>query len=145
MSQALNSLAPEFMNKYDNTFQRSYMDKEVNHHLSPEDYKRWCNKKAEMERCGQQLKECNTDCKEPCEDPCDKSEGFGMGWLGILILWFIIFTVLFWLIFFSLKPDWALNQDGTVNTGKVLLAAIVAAILLVIIIWLIKSCIEYSY
>lgn len=81
--------------------------------------------------------------KRPCElKPYE--EPFTLGWLGVLIVWFIIFTVLFWLIFFSLKPSWALNADGTVNTGKVLLASIIAAIVLVIVIWLIKSCIDCS-
>jgi len=133
MSQSLNSLAPEFMNKYE---KRNY-DK-----LSSEDYKNWCHKKSNMDKCKTQLKEC-LECEDQCEKPCD-AENFGFGWLGILILWFIIFTVLFWLIFYSLNPSWAQNQDGTINTGKVLLAAIIAAIILVIIIWLIKSCIDYS-
>lgn len=135
MSQSLNSLAPEFMNKYERS------DK-----LSTDDYKRWCHKKSEKEHCNMQLKEC-LECEKPYEkaDPCEDScQNFGFGWLGILILWFIIFTVLFWLIFYSLNPSWAQNQDGTINTGKVLLAAIIAAIILVIIIWLIKSCIDYA-
>jgi hypothetical protein len=134
MSQNLNSLAPEFMNKH---------SRNVENHLSPDDYKRWCHKKAEIEKCNKQKIDC-LECEKPCDDPC-ANESFGFGWLGILILWFIIFTVMFWLIFYSLNPSWSQNQDGTVNTGKVLLAAIIAAIVLVIIIWLIKSCIEYSY
>lgn len=145
MSQSLNALAPEFMNKNEYTSPRHYMEKEVNH-LSPEDYKRWCNMRAEKERCLKRAADC-VECEKPCEDPCAdpcKEESFGFGWLGVLILWFIIFTVIFWLIFFSLQPSWTLNQDGSVNTGKVLLAAIIAAIILVIIIWLIKSCVDYS-
>ncbi len=114
MSQKLNSLAPNFVNKYENRKECA------------EEYKK--REKTEIE------------C-EPVE-PCNDS--FGFGWLGVLILWFIIFTVLFWLIFYSLAPSWTLNQDGTINTGKVLLASIIAAIILVIIIWLIKSCIDYS-
>lgn len=147
--QSLNSLAPEFMN---NKYERSFVDKvDMGHHyegkLSPEDYKRWCQKMAEIEKCGKRIKECNTECDpEPscCEDPCAETSSFTMGWLGMLLLWFIIFTVLFWLIFYSLKPSWAMNSDGSVNTGKVLLASIIAAIILVIVIWLIKSCIDCS-
>lgn len=79
------------------------------------------------------------ECKKPC-DPCATSGyGYGWGWLGALILWFIIFTVLFWLIFYSLKPAFVLQQDSNqVDTSKVLLAAVIAALILVIIIWLIK-------
>lgn len=117
--------------------------------LNNSDYSRYCNKMKEMECCEEKLRECN-ECavEEPCQDPCDPcktTSAFDMGWLGMLLLWFIIFTVLFWLIFYSLQPSWVLNADGTVNTGKVLLAAIVAAIILVIIIWLIKSCISHCY
>ncbi len=61
-------------------------------------------------------------------------------WLGALILWFIIFTVLFWLIYFSLKPSFVLQQDSNqVDTAKVLLYAVISAIILVLIIWLIKA------
>ena len=139
--QSLNSLAPEFMNKYDRTFMS-----DANHHenkLSPEDYKRWCHKMAEIKKCNEKVKDCLTECKEPvCEEPC---QTYNFGWLGTLLLWFIIFTVLFWLIFYSLRPSWALNADGSVNTGKVLLAAIISSVILVIVIWLIKSCIDRSY
>lgn len=79
-------------------------------------------------------------CKKPkCVDPCAKSMGYGWGWLGSLILWFIIFTVLFWLVFYSLKPPFVM-ESGTdqVDTTKVLLAAVVAALILVLIVWLIK-------
>ncbi len=131
MSQSLNALAPEFMNKYNRT--HKYDQK-----LSPEDYKRWCSKMAEVQKCNEKMEEC---LEPACEEPC---QGYSLGWLGMLLLWFIIFTVLFWLIFYSLKPSWALNSDGTVNTGKVLLAAIVSSIVLVIVIWLIKSCIDCS-
>jgi len=91
-------------------------------------------------------------CKKPCEDPCKKVDPcdpcaaekqhymhHGWGWLGALILWFIIFTVLFWLIYYSLKPGFVL-QSGTnqVDTAKVLLAAVITSLVVVIVIWLIK-------
>src|SRR3990170_4268528 len=101
MSQNLNSLAPNFVNKYETR-------KEC-----VEEYKNW--KKPEEK------------CHNECDKPLDCNDSFGFGWLGVLILWFIIFTVLFWLIFYSLAPSWTLNQDGTINTGKVLLASIIAA------------------
>jgi cell division protein FtsX len=60
-----------------------------------------------------------------------------------LILWFIIFIVLFWLIFYSLKPAFVLQSDSNqVDTAKVLLAAVIAALILVIAVWLIKVAIS---
>jgi len=116
-----------------------------NSHLTQDDYKRWCKKQSELEKCKHAAercaeKECVVEkCETPCETPCGKS--YDMGGLALLLLWFIIFTVLFWLIFYSLQPSWVLNADGSINTGKVLLASVISAIILVIIIWLIKSCI----
>lgn len=131
MSQNLNSLAPNFVNKYET--RKVYAGENGD----------WCKKPEE--NCHiETRKEYQENCHNECDKPLDCNDSFGFGWLGVLILWFIIFTVLFWLIFYSLAPSWTLNQDGTINTGKVLLASIIAAIILVIIIWLIKSCIDYS-
>jgi hypothetical protein len=98
---------------------------------------------------------CNDPCPEVCPevDPCPKiskeckaSNVSGWSWLGALILWFIIFTVLFWLIFYSLKPSFVLQTDSNqVDTAKVLLSAVIAAIILVFIIWLIKAVISRRY
>lgn len=85
---------------------------------------------------------CKTPCKKPCADPCDTFSNWG--WLGALIMWFIIFTVLFWLIFYSLKPSFVLT-NGAVDTGKVLLSAVIAALILVVIVWLIKAAISRKY
>lgn len=76
-------------------------------------------------------------CQKPCDKPCEKDWGWLM-WLAGVVIWYIILLVLFWLIFYSLKPSWVL-VDGTsvVDTSKVLLAAAVAALLLLIIIGLI--------
>lgn len=71
---------------------------------------------------------------------------WGWGWLGSIILWSIIFTVLFWLIFYSLKPPFVLQTDSNqVDTAKVLLAAVIAAIIIVGAILLIKFLINRSY
>jgi uncharacterized membrane protein YhaH (DUF805 family) len=56
----------------------------------------------------------------------------------MLLLWFIVFVVLFWLIFYSLRPGFCSKRDSEeIDTGKVLLGAILAALALIIIIWLI--------
>ena len=94
------------------------------------------------------LKECHEVVttthveKVPC-DPCDPCEtdhhghGHGYSSIGWAVLWFIIIAVIVWLIIFSLKPAWALDEDGNVDTGKVLLASIVIALIIVIIVWII--------
>jgi hypothetical protein len=97
--------------------------------------------------CGKPKCPPKDPCKKPC-DPCAKGTemGYGWGWLGALILWFIIFTVLFWLIYYSLKPSFVLQTDSNqVDTGKVLLAAVISALILVIIIWLIKAAVSRRY
>jgi hypothetical protein len=81
------------------------------------------------------------------EQKCNINEKpYEWSWLGALILWFIIFTVLFWLIFYSLKPNFVLQTNSTtVDTSKVLLSAIISALILVIIIWLIKTAVSRKY
>jgi hypothetical protein len=90
-------------------------------------------------------KECDP-CEKPKDDPCEKMMGYKWGWLGALILWFIIFTVLFWLLLFSLKPEFVLkNYSKEVDTGKVLLSAVIAALILVIILWLVRLAVRRTY
>lgn len=136
MSQSLNPLAPEYG--------RPYNDK-----MSPDDYRRYCKKMGEIERCQERAKCCNEPpvCPEvKCVDPCDPcaTSYFDMGWLGMLLLWFIIFTVLFWLIYYSLNPSFVQNENGTQNTSSVLLVSLLSALVLVFVIWLIYACINYS-
>ena len=98
------------------------------------------------------LKECHEVVttkhveKVPCDpcDPCDPCEvdhhrdhGHGYSSIGWAVLWFIIIAVIVWLIIFSLKPAWALDEEANVDTGKVLLASIVIALIIVIVVWII--------
>lgn len=79
---------------------------------------------------------------EPKCDPCagTKSVSSSWEWFGLFVLWFIALTVLFWLIYYSLKPPFVLQSDGNqVDTAKVLLAAVISAFVLIVIIWLIKA------
>lgn len=81
-------------------------------------------------------------CANPCKDPCSntKSVSSSWEWFGLFVLWFIALTVLFWLIYYSLKPPFVLQSDGNqVDTAKVLLAAVISAFVLIVIIWLIKA------
>jgi hypothetical protein len=75
-----------------------------------------------------------------------KMAGYTWTWLGALLLWFIIFTVIFWLIYYSLKPSFVLQNDSNqIDTAKVLLAAVITALILIIIIWLIRLAIGKRY
>ena len=69
-----------------------------------------------------------------------KSVSSSWEWFGLFVLWFIALTVLFWLIYYSLKPPFVLQSDGNqIDTAKVLLAAVISAFVLIVIIWLIKA------
>jgi len=97
----------------------------------------------------------NENIKHDCSNKCPKKRGCnnvyesyscGWGWIGAMILWFIIFTVLFWLIYYSLKPAFVLQTDSNqVDTAKVLLAAVLSSLFLEIIIWLVKLLITRIY
>lgn len=85
-----------------------------------------------------------TNCQS--QDPTNFSYNYGWGWLGALILWFIVFIVLFWLIYYSLAPSFVLqNNSDQIDTAKVLLGAVISALIVIIIIWLIRAAIGYSY
>jgi hypothetical protein len=95
------------------------------------------------------IEPCPCAKEEPCIDKCGNlvvptdgrggELGYEWGWFGALILWFIIFTVLFWLIYYSLKPPFVLQNDSNqVDTAKVLFYAVISAAILVFIVWLIK-------
>jgi len=75
-------------------------------------------------------------------DPCANTTSVNSSWewFGLFVLWFIALTVLFWLIYYSLKPPFVLQSDGNqIDTAKVLLAAVISAFVLIVIIWLIKA------
>ena len=164
MSQAqpLSTLAPEYSNQMRSAQQsissQSSQGKYIMEPACPPKQEECPPKKEEcppkieeclpkQEECPPKKEECpkKDPCENPCDDPCARAGymGYGWGWLGALILWFIIFTVLFWLIFYSLKPSFVLQTDSNqVDTAKVLLAAVIAALILVIIICLIKAAVS---
>lgn len=167
--QPLSILAPEYSNQLRSTQQMqtpdNYFMMEASYssnnaeYISPQDVQimeakiteysknQECPKpECPKPKCISKIPECpekTVECPKPCNDPM---ASYGWGWLGALILWFIIFTVLFWLIFYSLKPAFVLQADSNqVDTAKVLLAAVIAALILVIIIWLIKAAVNRRY
>lgn len=139
----LSSLAPEFVNRM------PQLNMDYTQYVAP--YNKPC-----LEACPEPCPEscpiaepCPTDCSDPCGNKYPKSctnLSYGWGWLGTLILWFIVFTVLFWLIYYSLKPAFVLQPDtNEPDTAKVLLSAVISALILVVLIWLIRFALTRSY
>jgi len=69
----------------------------------------------------------------------------GLGWIGCIVLWFIVLAVLFWIILYSFAPG-IVMRCGTqeVDNGKVLLCAVIAALIIVVIFWIIKMICMHS-
>ena len=85
-----------------------------------------------LDNCNQKI------CPNPCAHVATVASSWE--WFGLFVLWFIALTVLFWLIFYSLKPPFVLQDDGNqIDTAKVLLAAVISAFVLIVLIWLIKA------
>jgi hypothetical protein len=143
-ADSLSSLAP----KYDNLTQSGQplaindtSKQIINSQYPPEKLNNISNEEKFVIKEDCPKKECDKECDKGCVKPCCNKviTGYTWSWVGALILWFIIFTVLFWLIFYSLKPSFVLQNDSNqIDTSKVLLSALIAALILVIIIWLIK-------
>ncbi len=70
-----------------------------------------------------------------------QTKGYGMtSGVGALIIWFILIFIVTWLLLYGIKPDIVKNKDtGEVDMGKLLLATFVITLIIIIIIWLIKS------
>ena len=82
----------------------------------------------------QVVEPCQDNCKHPF-NTCSQRYSSGWIWVSALILWFIVFTVLFWLVYYSLKPPFVIQADSNqVDTAKVLFAAIISALILVLVI-----------
>ena len=74
------------------------------------------------------------------ETPAHSNHGMG-GAVGSLIVWFFVIFVASWLVLYALKPSILLKKDSReIDTGKVLLAAAIISLVIIILIWLIKGC-----
>ena len=57
------------------------------------------------------------------------------------LFWFLVIGVIVWFLLFALKPDFVQNEDddhnatGEVDQGKVLLYAVVIALIAIFLIW----------
>lgn len=66
-------------------------------------------------------------------------QGYGWWWVGTFIMWLIVLIVIFWIIYFSLKPGFVMNSGtNEVNLSKVLLAAVITSLVIIIIFALLK-------
>jgi len=74
----------------------------------------------------------------------DKGRGYFLcKGFGVWFLWFLIFSIVTWIVLFSLQPSFILkNQNGLpiVDTGKLLLYSIIIGLIITLIIWLLFSC-----
>lgn len=59
-------------------------------------------------------------------------------WFGWMLLWFIAFLLLFWLLEYSLKPSWVLDENGEADTARILLTSFIFAALLILLIYAAK-------
>lgn len=77
----------------------------------------------------------------------DKHCGGSWSWWGVILL-FLLFAVAFYFLYFALRPSFVLNQcddshswsedhqEGEINNGKLLGAAVLSALALVLVLWL---------
>jgi|SRR5581483_4585231 len=79
-------------------------------------------------------------CLSVTSQPVCASSYSCMDGFGFYLIWFLILAIIAWIVIWSIKPDWILNLDGSVNAGKVLLWSIVIGLIGIFIIWLIKRC-----
>lgn len=93
-----------------------------------------------VDKCHPKKVEHVQRCCAKADEPGHHHHHHAWGWVGQLVIWLVIFTVLWWLILYSLKPSFV-QTNGQVDTAKVLLYAVLAAAFTVLIVWLIKAAI----
>lgn len=73
------------------------------------------------------------------------SKMFGGGSFVSYIIWFVIIAIVIWLILWATKPAFVQKLDvlgkpnGEIDQAKAIIAAIVISLIIVAIIWLIRS------
>lgn len=103
-----------------------------------------------MYPCEEKIDECNAVCApqvqlQPAVVVANKFGGNNCERIAQFFLWFIVLIVIFWLIFYSVRFQFCCRErdvdDFKVDTRKVLCAAVVAALIIILIVWVI-SCIR---
>ncbi len=54
------------------------------------------------------------------------------------LMWLIGLTVIFWIIYYSLRPPFVLNPKKELDTSKILLAAFLTALIIVVLLFIAK-------
>ena len=85
--------------------------------------------------------------KKKCKEELVDGDGYSVAdknW-GQYLLWFIVVTLVVWIILYVLKPLFLQSRDpttglptGQVDTGKALAVSVIIAIIIIIILWLVK-------
>ena len=74
-------------------------------------------------------------------DHHDHRHEYGNGW-WFYLFWFLIVGIIVWFLLFALKPDFVLKTDeddhetGEIDQGKVLLWAVIIALIVVFLVWI---------
>jgi hypothetical protein len=80
-----------------------------------------------------------------CGQESSTAKTYSLVGIGNLLLWFFVLAVIIWFILWTVKPKLVqkLTPNGdptnTVDPGKVLIASIVIALIIMVIFWLAKS------
>ncbi len=65
--------------------------------------------------------------------------------MGNLLLWFFIIAVIAWFLLYTIKPDAVQKRNaagivtGEVDWGRLLIASIIIALVVILFIWLIRA------
>jgi len=61
------------------------------------------------------------------------------GWIGSLIIYFVIFVIIFYLVYLSLAPPFVLDSNtNEVDNAKVLLSSVISSLIIIVVVWLIR-------
>ncbi len=81
------------------------------------------------------------ECMNRSEEHYDNNSGCGNGW-WFFLFWFLVIGIIIWFLLFALKPDFVQKTDdednvtGEVDQGKVLLWAVIIALIAIFLIWI---------
>jgi hypothetical protein len=104
-----------------------------------------CVKDLSPAHCAPREYKCEVPCEKKCEPVCEPRgySVFNWGWCNLL-LWFVVIAIIAFIIIWAVKPSWALNKDANgecteeLNGGKVLIAALLIALVIVLIIYFLR-------
>jgi heme/copper-type cytochrome/quinol oxidase subunit 2 len=92
--------------------------------------------------------------KECMDEPMMKDHhdhcGYGNNW-WFYLFWFLVIGIIVWFLLFALKPDFVQKDDddynptGEVDQGKVLLWAVIIALIAIFLIWIFHWGFNYHY